>query len=558
MQGLLYFPLNRRAGHIRLIMLYPGRFADDIECSLLQAPLDHFKRYEALSYTWGAPDKTSSVLLKGHRFPVTRNLEAALRHLRYEAVPGRDNARLLWIDAICINQDDLEERNLQVRRMPDIYQAAERVVGWLGEGTAETDLGMDFMNQYAERAIGFDEGLLRARAHREEYLAVATILTRPWWQRMWVIQEAALAKDMIIVCGSKSAPWRTVTLFSDIAHLYHKAAIAEVLRRFDRDAVRNSNMGSITSAVRKDLQAGKYWPIHRLITRFRSFQSTLPVDKVYGILGIAAESQDPSLDPDYSRPVNEVYKQFTRFIIEKEMSLNFICTSFGPKKLDGLPSWTPDFTVPNIDIVNPLKGLDGLFTRMLYSTARQIPMSVRFSSGLDSMHVSGVHLDHISHIANYWDPDLSYDDFWEGFPPIELEWRTFAARASNSIFPRYRADRLNLAISKTLTADRMMDSRWTISRLPPDQSFKDLSSLPAVTYDVPGSQQLRQIQHDYDVKQLLEGALSHRRFMVSQTGYIGLVPEDAQVQDLICVLFGCDTPVILRQQDGHTLFIGEW
>ena len=84
MAGILYFPLNRRSGHIRLISLHPGTFDDDIECDLLQAPLQHFKRYEALSYAWGDYESISSIMLKSQQFP-----DSALRYLRYEPVPGR-------------------------------------------------------------------------------------------------------------------------------------------------------------------------------------------------------------------------------------------------------------------------------------------------------------------------------------------------------------------------------------------------------------------------------------------------------------------------------------
>ena len=105
---------------------------------MMQAPLHHLRDrpgYEALSYTWGDPLDTRTVMLKDQPFQVTKNLEAALRNLRHRLIHGtKSNDRVLWIDAICINQTDIQERNVQVRRMLDIYKSATRVVIWLGEG----------------------------------------------------------------------------------------------------------------------------------------------------------------------------------------------------------------------------------------------------------------------------------------------------------------------------------------------------------------------------------------------------------------------------------------
>jgi hypothetical protein len=130
-----YSHLDVEAGDIRLLMVKSGSFTDGIECILGQRPLATLKSYywEALSYTWGDTEKVSSVLLNGTPFPVTRNLEIALRNLRFKQEPEGQLYRVLWIDAVCINQDDVEERNLQVSRMGAIYQAVGRVMVWLGE-----------------------------------------------------------------------------------------------------------------------------------------------------------------------------------------------------------------------------------------------------------------------------------------------------------------------------------------------------------------------------------------------------------------------------------------
>jgi hypothetical protein len=102
--------------------------------------------YEALSYTWGSIERTSEITTNDYTLAVTENLHHALRYLRYE-----DKDRILWIDLICINQDNFQERGHQVAQMKDIYKEAEQVLIWLGLPTYDTNLSMDFMRGYQQR-----------------------------------------------------------------------------------------------------------------------------------------------------------------------------------------------------------------------------------------------------------------------------------------------------------------------------------------------------------------------------------------------------------------------
>jgi hypothetical protein len=123
-----YAPLNSAKHEIRLL-LAPGQFQEEITCRLIYTNLHIKPTFEALSYTWGTPENPKSIRLDGHQFPVTINLESALRHLRYDTIP-----RVLWIDAVCVNQEDLVERSQQVLLMRNVYEGAQNVVVWLGEG----------------------------------------------------------------------------------------------------------------------------------------------------------------------------------------------------------------------------------------------------------------------------------------------------------------------------------------------------------------------------------------------------------------------------------------
>jgi hypothetical protein len=117
---------------IRLLVLWPGSKFTPIQGHLIVSPLLQCPPYEALSYTWGNPAEKSPINISGAVFSAQRNLKSALHHLRYP-----DKVRILWVDALCINQSDNEEKSVQVARMGDIYRNAEQTTVWLGE--AEDD-----------------------------------------------------------------------------------------------------------------------------------------------------------------------------------------------------------------------------------------------------------------------------------------------------------------------------------------------------------------------------------------------------------------------------------
>jgi hypothetical protein len=142
----LYVPLDENAQQIRILTLLPGSSPAQIRINLeiVQLSTEHVPDYEALSYVWGSTEERVEVWIESESAPqvlaVTQNLAEALYHLRYETQP-----RVLWIDAICINQRDIPERNAQIKRMADLYRLSRRVVAWLGPESGDSSLGLDLL-----------------------------------------------------------------------------------------------------------------------------------------------------------------------------------------------------------------------------------------------------------------------------------------------------------------------------------------------------------------------------------------------------------------------------
>ena len=144
MSSYQYEALDPTTLEIRLLTLERGSSEAEISCRLHHASLGSGLTYEALSYTWGDANNLREILLGNQRFKVTANLEIALRHLRRE-----DDARTLWVDALCINQADLGERGAQVLRMREIFSTATTVLAWTGEASEDSDEAMTVAEEVA-------------------------------------------------------------------------------------------------------------------------------------------------------------------------------------------------------------------------------------------------------------------------------------------------------------------------------------------------------------------------------------------------------------------------
>ncbi|KAH7354652.1 heterokaryon incompatibility protein-domain-containing protein [Rhexocercosporidium sp. MPI-PUGE-AT-0058] len=216
----------------RLVILEPGEPHDELRCRLkhIHSLQDH--DYEALSYVWGehSTEHMIQYSTSGTQIPITANLDCALRQLRYA-----DRSRLLWVDAISINQDDLAERSQQVRMMQEIYANATQVVIWLGQ-EAEGDVrafaslralestlaGRRHNDSWLLVRLGwyrdrsgrvFSGGAHRSMVTDIEYEHLITIRGREWFRRTWVIQEVASSQKATVYCGNQSIPWE---IFADV------------------------------------------------------------------------------------------------------------------------------------------------------------------------------------------------------------------------------------------------------------------------------------------------------------------------------------------------------
>jgi hypothetical protein len=197
-----YQALDYHKGEFRLLHLAPGRADDPIRGNLVHAFLDTQPIYHALSYSCGSLTEPQNILLAGEDFRIPNNLYEALKALR-----NTNSELVIWIDAICINQQDLDARSEEIKRMRPIYENAALVKVWLGPATKDSSLAMSIVREMSREGMWSAEQVfevLRASNGARSLRALVELFRREYWQRTWVVQEFYLAKKATIHCGPDS------------------------------------------------------------------------------------------------------------------------------------------------------------------------------------------------------------------------------------------------------------------------------------------------------------------------------------------------------------------
>jgi hypothetical protein len=202
-----YTALDTDVNEIRLLTLLPNDEAGRVCCTLKHVSLINPPEYVALSYCWGDASITKEIMIDGVPVQVGSNLESALRLLVYYYLR-------IWVDAIYINQQDMAERSQQLLWMGSIYRRAERVAAWIGEEASDSNLAVDFIQNFHSRPMEFGRPMpqVEAKYPLTAYSALVHLLEQPYWRRVWVIREIALSRSTTVHCGRLAFPRKSLAL----------------------------------------------------------------------------------------------------------------------------------------------------------------------------------------------------------------------------------------------------------------------------------------------------------------------------------------------------------
>ncbi|KAK8000042.1 hypothetical protein PG990_012642 [Apiospora arundinis] len=375
-----YRPLDYSSKQIRLISIASGSFDDPLVCTLKRhtTPIEE-QEFEALSYCWGDLQDTVTIILRHDHtglpnpdserrgddeqtFNITKSLNLALRHLRRQ-----DRERVIWIDALCINQGSIRERNYAIPFMVDVYRYASSVVVFLGEENKTKNFTriwqlMAMLRSTIEKALpeagmsgpltpqhdiqGFVDCLtLGSKDGKPESenlfrvhlsLAAEDFFEFPWFQRVWVVQEVMNAKRAIVYCGGQEREWIDILVFFCTAVKNSRSYAGALSGNLDlRDRLPPFLWTRLLAAQRGqhqkegDIPSPPRLPLLEVLTRGRAFAATDPRDKIFALLSFGEETQNiealPSrLKPDYAKSSSDVWKDVTRQWIIDHQSLDIL------------------------------------------------------------------------------------------------------------------------------------------------------------------------------------------------------------------------------------------
>lgn len=336
-----YEPLDIGQNEIRLIKLQDPIKSQPLCGNIIRVPLSAELRYWALSYCWGSLARKRTIILDGKTLQITVNLEDALHQLG-------NSYGLLWVDAICINQEDIPERSREVLRMGDIYSLASGVVAWLGVATKTSDRAMDFLQELATKRLGsqYDEYLKDPGKFKDEWIALKDLSKNGYWSRTWVIQEVALCRrSKIVHCGTKSLPW---DIFEDVfGDSIFDDCISDVI--VDLQEILEVSAGHANSRMLFNFERDPGFGDASIGTLFLStnrFLATDPRDKIYGMLALGEKLRQVVPHPNYANSKDVVFRDWTKAMLANGYSLDLICFKL-PTHVNrsDVVSWVPDWDV---------------------------------------------------------------------------------------------------------------------------------------------------------------------------------------------------------------------
>lgn len=332
-----YQPLSD-GNEIRLLAILPGRFGDPIKCTLSTVCLDDEPAFEALSYTWGSMSKDSSLICDSKSLKVTSNLYEGLQRLR-----RRKSIRVIWVDAVCINQDDVEERNQQILYMARIYKQAKQVVVWLGVTSDENDL-VPSSTKKENWIINTGSKSWSSKRSRQLPGSWLQHFNRPWFLRVWIIQEIVFAQKVTVIHGRQKIPWRDFAKISD--DVEERITLAQGRHNLADDSDLIDAMMSVYAIDdwHEQYRNPEYdgFDAYSLLQSTGGCRATDLRDKIYALLGLFPEPFREYIKPDYGLSIDQILLDVAKAFLMVDQDLNLLVRSKPAIRRQGMPSWVPD------------------------------------------------------------------------------------------------------------------------------------------------------------------------------------------------------------------------
>lgn len=575
----IYGMLNEELKEVRLLIVNPGSDDAVVRCSFLHANLagENVPPYETISYVWGDPKIKAEILLNDHPFQVPTSAERVLRRMRYA-----DRERVLWIDAVCMNQEDLYERASQVGLMGNLYSNCSRNIIWLGEDDGSTSKALEAMQsvleeirvetddwkQYYEILFG---GAMHNWTHSSSAVkaqfdedALINFYNSRWFSRAWVVQEASLPLRNICYRGDFELSFMDALRVARWLHFkrhYLSTRLVDCVRPI---ALKGDTADHEYGKLNVVLSRGNKWGLWGLLMSYGMLAATEPRDHIFAFLGLwqkyAMTNEIPALlSPDYVKPVRDVFRDAARFVIEQEFAGSLeplIHVYHGSRQNDPLadelwPSWVPRFYLqfdPRLDMTNWPERTYQAHNDMLWK-----PVSEQ-STDPAVLTAKGLVVDTVVQTTPTFSLEalhimrgleIMLQDVASISPVEKIQSPNRIPNTAMGLVAGYKSP--GIAAVEQECVERFVAFK---------QLVQEENRLPFVGPDIPPS--ATDSERAASVFwQALRWACPNRKVFSTASGYIGLGPSGLESGDMLVVLYGLAFPAILRPlQNGEHRFIG--
>ncbi|KAI9763964.1 MAG: hypothetical protein M1840_008998 [Geoglossum simile] len=537
---------------IRLLFLLPGEAGTDLRGAIFHTSLESAGQYNAVSYVWGDTKKPHILQTPNGTIPITISLFSALQRLRLKGQPTT-----LWVDAICINQDDSEEKSQQVRLIPRIFRLACNVMADLGEEDSQSHLAMETLLQIKMReAKELPEWLAPVSlvwggkcippAEDAAWAAIDALFSRPWFRRAWVIQEFVAARRVRFLCGERSVDW------NDLLRAI-KVAEREIKASGDEYMAHGTNWGHImTLAEHREWEAKRTrWPLIHLLESFGYAEATLQRDRLFALLGLADDGSDPDFQPDYHTDtlLEDIMLRYARKFVKQGKVTNLLHRAGLNSKSERFPSWIPDWTTFKEGTLYDSSGLGIPCAASGYSEPR-----CNFNSTKDELVIQGIFVDEVTSVSESTNAPWSLGPYLSEVDKMVDSLREYPTGESLSDIkwkvPIAGAKHPEEVVSAPLD---LHSSYQALKELLASGSAPDILKmrapgfLPPQDADDSDNKKQQSLLTCQNYVNALQGVLLGWKFIVTKRGYVGIASNQPQERDLVAVFSGGVVPFLLRK-----------
>ena len=561
-----YLPLGHR--HIRLLKAWRDdtKLPAELRCEYLLTPLDEqLVTYTAISYVWGDPSAVSQIVCNsdGGYLSLTASASDILNAIIEARVPG-----YFWIDQLCINQEDKQEKEDQVRMMGEIFASANNVIAWLGAPTADSNMATSFvvtlfnaMKYLASRnTIITAESLawnLGCEHPSPKWLALRNFLKRPWFERLWIVQEIIMASgEMILLCGNFSITWNT--LAEVVVTIETNGLSRLILQNIDNGEGDSDAPGGLLNtacvhAMKKMRNLRRPIDLQFALIYCLRFKATDPRDKLFALLGLATDADDPVLLPNYRATVREVFTASSRHMMTTNKSLRILhIAGIGwSRQIKDLPSWVPDWSAPHRVII-----FGDMVDNAGYRASASLLSNVKAGPGPDCITLKAILVDTMNVCLPQPDVTLSWRLTYAGsneYRHAMVSWvdQLRAAVDSSSHYAQNDFDK-NDVLWRALIANtirpglparveyRQFFESWLLFHHQPAANSND-GSIDTSTWD-----------EAWTFNGAFSDAMQARVLFTTKKGLVGIGPPYIQPGDLVCIIIGAQTPFLVRKSKSAT------